>query len=156
MSAEVWRVVSVAPDYEVSNLGRVRSHKGRAPRILRPCVNPHGYHNHTLFVAGSPIFTTAHVLVATAFIGPRPEGMEVCHNDGDPGHNALANLRYGTRSENARDMLLHGTCANALKTECPLGHPYNAENTYLWRGDRHCRICRREAGRRYRARRAAA
>lgn len=143
---EEWRTVSIAPDYEVSNLGRIKSHKGREPRILRPCVHPLGYHNQTLFEAGRPVFTTAHTLVMAAFVGPRPEGMEIRHLDGDPGNNRLDNLAYGTRGENARDMLRHGTCLNATKTHCPSGHPYDEGNTYVWprTGDRHCRACARE------------
>lgn len=31
--------------------------------------------------------------------------------------------------------------ARALATECKHGHPYSTENTYLWRGKRHCRAC---------------
>jgi len=35
--------------------------------------------------------------------------------------------------------------ANAEKTHCPQGHPYDEANTYRKpRGDRECRICRRE------------
>jgi len=31
-----------------------------------------------------------------AFVGPRPDGMEIIHKDGDPCNNALTNLEYGT------------------------------------------------------------
>jgi hypothetical protein len=46
------------------------------------------------------------------------------------------------------------------RTECPQGHPYDEENTYVYvRGDgstnRACRACRSGATRRYRERRAA-
>jgi hypothetical protein len=43
------------------------------------------------------------------FEGPCPEGLEVCHGDGNKGNNVLSNLRYGTRLENAMDRALHGT-----------------------------------------------
>lgn len=37
------------------------------------------------------------------------------------------------------------------KTHCPQGHPYDEENTYVaQRGDRQCRICRRERDRLWR------
>lgn len=42
---------------------------------------------------------------------------------------------------------------NASKTECDNGHPFDEVNTYLWRGKRGCRTCRRAAGRRNLARR---
>ena len=54
----------------------------------------------TLFVAQ---------LVATAFHGPRPSGMEVCHGDGRRDNNAPNNLYWGTHSQNELDKQRHGT-----------------------------------------------
>jgi hypothetical protein len=37
-----------------------------------------------------------------------------------------------------------GVCrktSNAKKTHCPVGHPYNKENTRWSRGKRYCRAC---------------
>ena len=50
-----------------------------------------------------------HKLVMSAFVGPRPEGMEVCHGDGDGNNNHLSNLRYDTRAANSADKAIHGT-----------------------------------------------
>lgn len=33
---------------------------------------------------------------------------------------------------------------NAAKTVCKHGHDFNAENTYWYKGERGCRVCRRE------------
>jgi hypothetical protein len=44
-----------------------------------------------------------------------------------------------------RENLLRGNtipAKHAAKTHCPQGHPYDSENTYLYRGLRYCRICR--------------
>lgn len=49
------------------------------------------------------------VLVLLAFVGPRPKGMECCHNDGDPENNSLDNLRWDTHSSNVYDAIRHGT-----------------------------------------------
>lgn len=49
-----------------------------------------------------------HRLVLLAFVGPCPEGMECCHNDGNSTNNKLSNLRWGTRKENAADRVRHG------------------------------------------------
>lgn len=49
------------------------------------------------------------VLVCIAFHGPRPDGMQVCHNDGDPLNNRSSNLRWGTAKQNQADRLIHGT-----------------------------------------------
>ena len=50
-----------------------------------------------------------HRLVLLAFVGPCPEGLQCCHNDGNPANNTLANLRWGTPKSNAADRLKHGT-----------------------------------------------
>jgi hypothetical protein len=44
-----------------------------------------------------------------AFVGPCPEGMVCCHNDGDPSNNRLENLRFDTHKANCDDKLRHGT-----------------------------------------------
>ncbi len=52
---------------------------------------------------------SVHRLIALTFLGPCPEGLEVCHNDGDPTNNRLDNLRYDTHVGNEADKILHGT-----------------------------------------------
>lgn len=39
---------------------------------------------------------------------------------------------------------------HARKTECPKGHPYDDENTWMKYGARRCRICKSEENRLYR------
>ena len=118
MTEEEWRPIpSFDGWYEVSTLGRVRSWRtsGRhyltrasSPRILRPYVNQ--YQQVLLYpVEGKPVTRRVHALVAEAFHGPRPEGMQVRHLDGNPLNNISDNLRYGTVSENQRDRVRHGT-----------------------------------------------
>lgn len=51
----------------------------------------------------------AHVLIAHAFIGPRPRGLFVCHNDGNALNNKIDNLRYDTPKSNCLDRIKHGT-----------------------------------------------
>ena len=41
-----------------------------------------------------------HHLVALAFLGPRPEGAEVCHGPGGSRDNSATNLRYDTIEAN--------------------------------------------------------
>ncbi len=50
-----------------------------------------------------------HHLVLFAFIGPQPQEMECCHNDGDFANNKLDNLRWDTRKSNQADRIRHGT-----------------------------------------------
>ena len=50
-----------------------------------------------------------HVLVCEAFHGPRPIGMQACHNNGDYKDNQKSNLRWDTPKANQADRVLHGT-----------------------------------------------
>jgi hypothetical protein len=43
-----------------------------------------------------------------AAAGPRPDGMEVCHEDDVKANNSLSNLSYGTRQKNVRDAYRNG------------------------------------------------
>lgn len=142
MSAERWRRVPNFPRYEVSDLGRVRSyHRHIAGRFLAGSTDAEGYTNLQLREGSRRHNTAIHRIVALAFIGPRPEGMQVRHLDGDPSNNTLTNLTYGTASENAYDRTRHGTSYWVRRTRCPQGHPYDVENTRHYRGRRYCRTC---------------
>jgi hypothetical protein len=55
----------------------------------------------------------------------------------------IAHIYAGTQAQNNQDQMRDGTNANANKTECPKGHPYDEENTVIiWNGGRACRICK--------------
>jgi hypothetical protein len=62
----------------------------------------------------------AHVLVAEAFLGPRPEGYQIHHKDEDKGNPNADNLEYLTRSEHRQEHAsdVQGELgANAVLTE---------------------------------------
>jgi len=48
-----------------------------------------------------------------------PKWFEVCHNDWNPQNNHPDNLRYDTRSNNAKDMFKHWTANNHWQTNNP-------------------------------------
>lgn len=54
----------------------------------------------TRFVSGKRHLV--HQLIAHAFLGPRPEGADVDHINGNPSDNRPENLRYMTHSDNLR------------------------------------------------------
>jgi len=148
--SEHWRpVVGHEGRYKVSDLGRVRSvdridSRGNRAwgRVLAPDVTASGHLRVALCVDGKARRHFVHRLVLAAFVGPRPDGMEACHNDGDPKNNVVGNLRWDTKSANARDRRRHGTDEHARKTHCPQKHPYDPSNTYYSaQGYRRCRIC---------------
>ena len=113
---EEWRPVpGYEGQYEVSNLGRVRSmsrtvtYRGGAPRQLRTCeirCRPGGNGYPRVCLSGQ--LKLIHSLVAEAFLGPRPEGQEVRHLNGDRADPRLSNLAYGTPSQNWRDCYDYG------------------------------------------------
>ena len=124
------RPIPGIPDYFASPSGRIWSTKGRG-RWLKPSSDRRGYQRVSVVVAGRSCTRAVHQLIAEAFHGPRPEGMEVCHNDGDPANNTPDNLRWDTHANNM---------AEIRKTHCPAGHPYTRyENGLI-----ACRTCARE------------
>lgn len=147
MSAqEQWRTVEGFPDYAVSDLGRVASRKGKQPKILRPYLSGgdnYPYPAVTLHQNGRRRIRRVHSLVAEAFIGPRPDGHEVRHINGDPMDPSARNLVYGTRADNMQDRLAHGRHPMANKTHCKRDHEFTPDNTHVYRGARFCRACKR-------------
>ena len=136
------RVRSVDRTVNYSN-GRVRHIKGR---VRCATLDRYGYPIVDLWKQGKGQTRTVHSLVAEAFVGPRPDGMQVCHNDGDPTNNRVDNLRYGTHSDNMLDRVRHGTDPDAIKKRCPRGHRLSAENispSSARRGQRECLACNR-------------
>jgi hypothetical protein len=60
-----------------------------------------------------------HQLVLEAFVGPKPEGQECCHENGIRSDCHLLNLRYDTKGNNQKDSVSHGT----HNTQRPSTHP---------------------------------
>lgn len=90
--------------YEVSSLGRLRStgagrrHSGRVLRGWRR----KGYVVVSLG-RGTPrsrVDYYLHALVAAAFIGPRPAGLQINHIDATKSNNRVDNLEYVTAKQN--------------------------------------------------------
>lgn len=84
--------------------------------VLRQSPNSRGYLTVGLSRNGRTNSGQAvHRLIALTFLGPCPEGLQVCHNNGDQTDNRIENLRYDTPSENIRDALRHGTFRSGTK-----------------------------------------
>jgi len=108
--------------YEVSDLGRVRSitHTDRLNRL------------HPGKVLSQFKMTDGYLAVGFTNL------------NGNHLDNRAANLKWGTKSENNRDQVHHGTHPKASRTHCPQGHPYDEANTYITvAGGRQCRACER-------------
>lgn len=145
------RPIPEHPGYYVTGDGRVWSthyyrRGGTRGQWVKPQVGGRGYPIMRIKGEGGRQRTVSvHALVAAAFLGARPEGLEVRHLNGNRLDSRRENLAYGTSSENHMDMVRHGRHPNARKTHCPRGHPYDGVNTYInpAKGQRMCRTCRR-------------
>lgn len=119
---EQWRPVAGFEGlYEVSDHGRVRSldhdvknSRGSGSRkvigrILKPKKGGNNPYLQVTLSNGKHYYRAIAHLVLEAFAGPRPEGSQAAHNDGNPVNNHLNNLRWASPVENASDKKLHGT-----------------------------------------------
>jgi hypothetical protein len=123
--------------YEVSDHGRVKGLKRVCHRrdghahtqpetILKQSVSgpKRNYLKVNLLKNGKPKTCRVSVLVAEAFLGPRPEGCVVAHGPAGTLDNSLQNISYATASENqGRDRLRDGTDARGEK------HPQSRLNS---------------------------
>lgn len=125
---EVWKdIPGFEGAYQASSLGRIRSVERRVPSVFNgePCMRsvPGAILKPTRTKSGhlrvdlgrmlrhAPV----HALIARTFIGPRPQGKEVCHRDGNPANNRVDNLRYDTRTSNLLDRYLAGGTLGKLR-----------------------------------------
>lgn len=119
MSEEIWKpVLGYEGLYEVSSLGRVRSVdrvvvrksgktwnlKGviRSVRLNKKRKN---YQYRQMDLSKNGVVKTLHVahLVCEAFHGPRPEGYQCMHLDGNCANDRADNLAWGTIHENSNE-----------------------------------------------------
>lgn len=154
-----WRPISGFDGYEVSRHGRVRSlhrvimRRNGSPKTINErilasfTVPPVGYRYVHLWSKNRRTSRGIHVLVLEAFVGPHPDCMDACHNDGDPTNNDMSNLRWDTHAENGRDIVRHGRHREANKTHCKRGHALSGANLYInpTSGGRVCRQCNRDS-----------
>lgn len=118
---EIWKDIKGFEGlYQVSNLGRVKSLDvirtdsiGRKKFYTGQLLNVQtqkGRKRKVIYLThkGKKKAIFVHKLVMQAFVG-EPNGLEICHTDGNEGNNELSNLRYDTKSENHIDMYRYGS-----------------------------------------------
>lgn len=114
------------PGYSATKDGSIVSHRRRGVRIaghggtrslidhghqyiLNQRTTKKGYKTVCITqINGKSRPIGVHQLVADAYHGKCPHGMQVRHLDGNPSNNNLHNLCYGTALQNAHDRLAHG------------------------------------------------
>lgn len=123
---EKWKWI-IEDYYQASNMGRVRSvdrvvrhYRGGTlrlkSRIMQLTPDKDGYLTVCLQKYGVRQVRKVHKLVAEAFIGPCPEGQQVCHNSKTVTDNSVGNLRYDTAKNNNLQRRKDGThCGRAIR-----------------------------------------
>ena len=118
MTKVFYATIDEYPGYDIGTDGSVWSYwkVGRKPEIIKTKKqravrrDRKGYPQVTLRIG--PCQTKSpriHTLVLTAFISPKPLGMEACHRNGNREDVRLGNLRWGTHQSNNLDKKKHGT-----------------------------------------------
>ena len=124
-SEERWLpIVGYEKHYEVSDRGQVR----KQGKVMSTTDLVKGYIFYRFQVHGVRTRHAASKLVLTAFVGSRPEGMVARHLNDNRADNRLANLAWGTLSENSFDAVRNGRNHCANQVECGRGHKLIAPN----------------------------
>lgn len=135
--SEIWKdIPGYEGRYQASTYGRIRGKDrtmtitpkdGKAQytrtvtgRVLSTCLGSNGYPYVGLRQtqdAGNATYVPVFHLVASTFLGPRPEDAEICHTDGNRLNSSVENLRYDTRKENHIDVYRCGGRYGKLSVE---------------------------------------
>jgi hypothetical protein len=98
---EVWvKIPGWGEKYQVSNMGRVRSTAWGKCEVMNLTIKDTGYPQASFRHNGKQKKVTVHILVALAFLGPRPGVLVINHKDGNKLNNTPENLEYVTVQEN--------------------------------------------------------
>jgi hypothetical protein len=115
-----YRPIAGFPAYRVGSNGSVWSKFHGPWKFLHPTLNGHGYRCVSLRSESASRNVNVAGIVLAAFIGPRPDGKEARHLDGNRENNRLDNLAWGTPLENAADKRRHGTTARGQRQHLAL------------------------------------
>lgn len=120
-----YRPIDGHPKYRVGDDGTVWSwrKKRKEWKLLRPGTTRTGYKHVGLRTDGRRHRGYVHRIILQTFVGPCPDGMECRHLDGDKSNNRLENLAWGTKSENVRDAIRHGTWKRPTGSDGGRGKP---------------------------------
>ena len=115
---EEWKIIDIAPNYLVSNLGKIKNNKTQ--RILKPKLI-RNYQYVCLRKDNKNLCKQVHRLVAIAFI-PNSQNKEcVNHKDFNRSNNCVDNLEWCSKSENqlwSKERISKGRSKNIYPNIC--------------------------------------
>lgn len=126
MMVEEWRTIEGFDEYEVSNMGLVRSKdrfvnvSGNGKRLIKGQILKshscrHGYQYLSLCSKSKHTHFQVHRLVAQAFIPNPGNKPQVNHIDNNPRNNRVDNLEWVTAQENSTWKVICGRSGSKLK-----------------------------------------
>ena len=124
MLNEIWKNIQGFSGYQVSNLGRVRTHNKTTytirhgirhwkDRILKQKIRKDNCCQVNLWRDGESTTHYVHRLVAETFLGIPNDDMTINHKDGNRLNNCVTNLEWLSRADNIR----HGFNNNLYSTQ---------------------------------------
>lgn len=115
----IWKpVLGLEGAYEASSAGDIRNIKTGVIRKAVPTYKGYLTVQIPCPKEGRHKNRTVHGIIAEAFFGPRPPGLQVNHLDGNKANNAVSNLEWATQSKNMK----HAASLGLLKS--PKGKPH--------------------------------
>lgn len=110
-SSSLCRPIPGFEGYVATSAGLILSLRQGEPRVLAMRMH-NGYLHVNIRLRpgrGNQRKRPVHALICTAWHGPRPDGMECRHLDGNVRNCKPDNLCWGTQQENMLDQVRHGT-----------------------------------------------
>ena len=105
---EIWKTIKGYEDYQISNLGRVKSLKNNKEKILITHPNEKGYYNVDLYISNKRKTLRVHKLVVEYFLNHKGDGtmkIVIDHIDNDKSNNTADNLQLITNRQNSSKTL---------------------------------------------------
>ncbi len=134
---EEWKCIEEFPDYQISNLGRVKSLKLGRNNVLKARKNGSGY-LFVLLYGYKKKNSSIHRLVLKAFKPiDHPELFQCNHIDGNKENNHINNLEWCTYSENEKHAYRIGLKISLKGKDSSLYGKHHSEETKKKMSDKH-------------------